>query len=55
MARVPSIDPKRAEEIARLRKLLAEVERIPAHRREDECADEREQTILAMLKDLGAD
>lgn len=55
MARVPSIDPKRDKEIARLRNLLAEVEAIPPHRREDECADEREQTIMAMMKDLGAD
>lgn len=54
MARVPSIDPKRDNEIARLRKLLAGLERIPAHRRADECADEREATIRAMLKDLGA-
>lgn len=52
MARVPSIDPKQAEEIARLRKLLAEVESIPVHRREDECADERAATIKAMLRDL---
>ena len=52
MARVPSIDPKRDKEITRLRKLLAEVERIPAHRRADECADERAGTIRAMLRDL---
>lgn len=52
MARVPSITPKRDKEIARLRKLLAGLERIPAHRRQDECADERETTIRAMLRDL---
>lgn len=52
MARVPSINPTRDKEIARLRKLLAELERIPAKRREDECADEREITIRAMLRDL---
>lgn len=52
MSRVPSIDPKRNVEINRLRKLLAELERIPAHRREDECADEREITVRAMLRDL---
>lgn len=52
MARVPSIDPKRDQEIARLRKLLADVESIPAHRRAGECADERESTIRAMLLDL---
>jgi hypothetical protein len=55
MARVPSIDPERDKETARLRRLLAEVESIPAHRREDECADEREATIRAMLKDLGGE
>ena len=52
MARVPSIDPKRDQELARLRKLLAEVESIPAYRREAECADEREAAIRAMLRDL---
>lgn len=52
MIRVPSTNPKRDKEIARLRKLLAELERIPAKRREDECADEREITIRAMLRDL---
>lgn len=55
MARVPSIDPKRDKEIARLRKLLEEVERIPAHQRVEECADERAGTIRALLADLGAD
>ena len=54
MPRVPSIDPKRDNEIARLHKLLVQLERIPAPRRADECADEREATIRAMLKDLGA-
>ncbi|MCP8883029.1 hypothetical protein NIM87_05920 [Devosia sp. XJ19-1] len=52
MARAPSIDPKRDNEIARLRKLLVELDRIPAHRRAEECADEREATIKAMLRDL---
>ncbi len=52
MARVPSINPKRDKEIARLRKLLAEVERIPAELREEEGADQREATIRAMLRDL---
>lgn len=52
MVRVPSLNPKRDKEIGRLRKLLAELERIPAKRREDECADEREITIRAMLRDL---
>ena len=52
MARVLSIDPKRDKEIARLRKLLDEVERIPAELREAEGADEREATIRAILRDL---
>ena len=52
MVRVPSLNPKRDKEICRLRKLLAELERIPANRREDECADEREITVRAMLRDL---
>ena len=52
MARVPSIDPNRETEIARLRQLLAELDQIPVHRRIDECADEREATIRAMLRDL---
>ena len=52
MTRVPSTDPKRDEEIARLRKLLEEVERIPAARRVDESADERAESIWAMLRDL---
>lgn len=52
MARVPSIDPKRDNEIARLRKLLAEVESTHAHRRADECADERAETIKAMLREI---
>jgi hypothetical protein len=34
--RPPSIDPPRDREIARLRRLLAELETIPEHRRVDE-------------------
>ena len=52
MVRVPSRNPKRDREIARLRKLLASVERIPDHLREAECADARERDIKAMLADL---
>lgn len=52
MVRVPSRNPKRDREIARLRKLLASIERIPAHLREAECADARERDARAMLIDL---
>jgi len=52
MVRVPSRNPKREREIARLRKLLASIERIPAHLREAECADARERDALAILIDL---
>lgn len=52
MARVPSINPKRDKEIARLRKLLAEAQSIPDDQREEEGADEREATIRAILRDL---
>jgi hypothetical protein len=50
--RTPSINPKRDREIARLRKLLADLQRLPEHRREAEGADEREEIIRAMLRDL---
>jgi hypothetical protein len=49
MLRVPCIDPRRDREIARLKRLLAALERIPAHRREDECADEREADVKALI------
>lgn len=52
MSRVPSIDTKRDREIARLQRLLAEFEAIPAHRREDELADVRAETVRALLRDL---
>lgn len=52
MVRVPSIDPKREKELARLRSILADLERTPAHRREDELADEREQDIKVMIAEL---
>jgi len=52
MTRVPTLDPKRDREISRLRKLLAELERIPAKHREEECGYEREITVRAMLRDL---
>lgn len=52
VTRVPSVDPKRDAEIARLQSLLAELERIPAHRREDELADVREKDLREMIADL---
>ncbi|KKB09427.1 hypothetical protein VE26_05700 [Devosia chinhatensis] len=52
MPRVPNTDPKRDKEIARLGRLLRELQRIPQHLREAECADERERSILAMIADL---
>jgi hypothetical protein len=39
-------------QVLRFRRLLAELRRIPAHRREDECADVRLESIMSMLKDL---
>ena len=54
MVRVPSFDPARDREIARLERKLAALERIPADRRDDEHADERAQTIRAILRELKA-
>jgi hypothetical protein len=51
---MPPAEPN-AVEIKRLRKILAELGRVPAHRRNEECADERSRDIIAMLKDLGDD
>ncbi|MAN78055.1 MAG: hypothetical protein CML24_12900 [Rhizobiales bacterium] len=53
--RVPSGGPATKEREALLsyyRKRLAEFERIPAHRREAECADEGEATCRAMIAEL---
>lgn len=50
--RVPSIDPARDREVARLLRLLAEFDAIPSHRREDELADIRADCVKAMLADL---
>ena len=52
MTRVPGINPKVEKEVARLRWLLADLERIPPDRRKDEHADIRAQDIRAMLSDL---
>lgn len=53
--RVPSINPEREKLIAKLRRDLAGLERIPARVREAEHADERAETVRALLRDLGAD
>ena len=50
--RPPSIDTAHDKEVARLERLLAEFEAIPAHRREDELADVRAQSVRALLADL---
>ena len=54
--RPPDTGPRareRARLIAKLQNDLATFERIPAHRRAAECADEREQTCRALLFELG--
>jgi hypothetical protein len=50
--RVPAVDPERDRQIARLRKRLAGLERLPAHQREEECADVIEADIRKMLAEL---
>ncbi|MDP2779615.1 hypothetical protein [Devosia sp.] len=52
---MPSINPEREKLIAKLRRDLAGLERIPARVREAEHADERAETVRALLRDLGAD
>lgn len=55
--RVPNAgkaDQERQALIRRLEKKLAYFQSIPAHRREDECADEGERTCWALLAELGA-
>ena len=55
--RVPNAgkaEQERQDQIRRLEKKLAYFQSIPAHRREDESADEGEQTCRALLADLGA-
>lgn len=57
MLRVPNSGPaerERQAQIRRLEKLLRELERVPAHRREDECADVRERDVRQALAELGA-
>lgn len=55
MVRVPDIGPEIKERerlIKKLQRDLARFQRIPAARREAECADEGEQLCRAMLSDL---
>lgn len=52
--RVPTVDPKRDKLIRHFEKKLAYFQRIPAHRREDEAADEGEATCRSMLAELRA-
>ena len=46
---------EKEREIRRLRGLFAGVQRIPEHRRDAECADDRALIILRLLLDLGED
>lgn len=57
MSRTPNIGPEERERVAqikRLERLLRELERVPAHRRDDECADVRERDVRQFLAELGA-
>lgn len=51
---VPVVDPKRDKLIRHFEKKLAYFQRIPAHRRADEAADEGEATCRSMLAELRA-
>lgn len=52
-ARVPDTNPERDRLVRKLEADLARFRRVPAHRRDAECADEGEATCLALLRDLG--
>lgn len=57
MDRVPNTGPRERERralIHRYKNLLRDLERVPQHRREDECADVREDLCQRMLGELGA-
>ena len=47
------MNPDRDRMVRKLEADLARFRRVPAHRREAECADEGEATCLALLRDLG--
>lgn len=54
--RVPNTGRKERDRQALIRKLEANLrrfEKVPAHRREDECADSGEETCRALLGELG--
>ena len=53
--RLPDTNPERERLIRKLEADLARFRRVPAHRREAECADEGEVTCLALLRDLGVE
>lgn len=48
-SRPPSINPPRNREIVRLRRLLADLDDILKHRRVEELADERSETVRALM------
>lgn len=54
IVRPPTINPARDKQVARLQRVLKELDAIPPHRREDELADVRAETVRAMLGDLNA-
>lgn len=57
MDRVPNTGPAERERLAQIKRytsLLREMERVPPHRREDECADVRADMCRRMLGELGA-
>jgi hypothetical protein len=51
--RMPETDQEREKLIAKLHRDLKRFQAVPAHRREAEHADEREETCRALLRDLG--
>ena len=56
MPRVPNTGPaerQRLQDIRRLEALLRELDRVPAHRREDEVADVRADMCRRRLSELG--
>ena len=57
MSRTPNTgaaERERQGQIKRLERLLRELEKAPAHRRDDECADVRERDVRTFLAELGA-
>lgn len=57
MSRVPNTGPAERERLAQIKRyerLLREMDRVPLHRREDECADVRADMCRRMLGELGA-